>query len=140
MRSGQNFATFFLAVIFWCAVVAGAGPSTPKSIAIPGGEAGFGFDDLQYSASLRRVLVSAGASPKPEHVAFIPVPGGPESLAIDKTRGRGYSNLWTGTTVAIDLKSRAISERWSNGCEGSRGLALDEQGGRLFVGCAEGRA
>lgn len=82
----------------------------------------------------------AGSNRRPEHARFIPVPSGPESLVIDKVRGRAYCNLWTGMTVALDLKSQAIAERWSNGCEGSRGLALDEQRGWLFVGCAEGRA
>lgn len=81
-----------------------------------------------------------GTSPTPVHSGFISVPGGPESLTVDRTRKRAYSNLWTGKTVAIDLKSRAIVERWANGCEGSRGVALDEQRGWLFVGCAEGRA
>jgi hypothetical protein len=73
-------------------------------------------------------------------IARIKVAGGPESLVIDASRGRAYSNLWKSTTVAIDLDKRAIVERWENGCGGSRGLALDEKRGWVFVGCAEGRA
>ena len=38
----------------------------------------------------------------PMHVADIAVPGGPESLVIDGTRGRAYTHLWNGRTVAID--------------------------------------
>jgi hypothetical protein len=77
---------------------------------------------------------------KPAHAAFIPIADGPESLVIDVPRGRAYTHLWKSTTLAIDLKSRAVVARWANGCEGSRGLALDEAKGLLFVGCAEGKA
>ena len=35
---------------------------TPHSIELPGGKPGIGFDDLQYSARLGRVLVPAGRS------------------------------------------------------------------------------
>jgi hypothetical protein len=70
----------------------------------------------------------------------IEVKGGPESLVIDGKRGRAYSHLWGGRTVAIDLKTKEIVATWSNGCKGSRGIALDEDRGFLFVGCAEGKA
>jgi len=70
----------------------------------------------------------------------IEVKGGPESLVIDAKRGRAYSHLWGGRTVAIDLKTKAIVATWSNGCKGSRGIALDEERGFLFVGCGEGKA
>jgi hypothetical protein len=73
-------------------------------------------------------------------VGLIRVPGGPESLAVDDAAGRAYTHLWAGETVAIDLASRAIVERWKNGCSGSRGIALDSRRGFLFAGCAEGRA
>jgi len=73
-------------------------------------------------------------------VSVIPVPGGPESLIIDHTRGRAYTHLWAGQTVAIGITRHTILGRWPNGCTSSRGIALDEQRGFLFVGCAEGRA
>jgi hypothetical protein len=78
--------------------------------------------------------------PTPAHAAYLRVAGGPESLVIDGARGRAYTHLWGGETLAIDLKSRAIVERWKNGCTGSRGLALDEKRGWLLVGCDEGTA
>lgn len=81
-----------------------------------------------------------GKPPVPHAVATIKVPGGPESLVIDGTRGRAYTHLWKGGTVSIDLKERKIIATWKNGCDGSRGIALDEARGFLFVGCAEGRA
>jgi len=81
-----------------------------------------------------------GSHPVPEHVGAVAVPGGPESLVIDGRRGRAYSHLWKGSTVAIDIADRAVSETWENGCTDSRGIALDEARGWLFVACREGRA
>lgn len=78
--------------------------------------------------------------PRPVHAQFVAVKGGPESLVIDGSRGRAYTHLWEAMTLAIDLKSRAIVERWPNGCSGSRGIALDRSRGFLFAGCAEGKA
>jgi DNA-binding beta-propeller fold protein YncE len=84
--------------------------------------------------------LSAAGPPAATHEAFLSVPGGPESLVVDGTRGRAYTHLWKGKTVAIDVKARAITATWDNGCEGSRGIALDATGRFLFAGCAEGKA
>lgn len=73
----------------------------------------------------------------PTQNGFIPVPGGPESLVIG--RERAFTHLWNGKTVAIDLRTRQVVERWSKGCKGSRGIALDEKRGFLFAGCDEGK-
>lgn len=70
----------------------------------------------------------------------IAVPGGPESLVIDGARRRAYTHTWKGETLAIGLDSRKIEARWPNGCEGSRGIALDAGRGFVFAGCAEGKA
>jgi len=70
----------------------------------------------------------------------IAVKGGPESLVIDGERGRAYSHLWAGMTVAIDVATHALAEQFANGCQGSRGIALDATRGFLFAGCAEGKA
>jgi hypothetical protein len=71
-------------------------------------------------------------------VAVVPVPAGPESLMIDHVRNRAYTNLGP-NAAAIDLKSHAIVTTWSNDCTKSRGDALDEQKGFLFVSCGEGK-
>lgn len=84
--------------------------------------------------------LSSDRRANPEHAAVIAVKGGPESLVIDAKRGRAFAHLWSGTSVAIDLRRRVIVAEWPNGCSGSRGIALDEARGYLFVGCAEGRA
>jgi len=70
----------------------------------------------------------------------IDVPGGPESLVIDATRGRAYTHTWNDASVAIDIAKHKEVARWKNGCSSSRGIALDEKRGLLFVGCDEGKA
>jgi hypothetical protein len=74
------------------------------------------------------------------HKGAIDIPGGPESLVIDATRGRAYTHTWDDTSVAIDLAKHKEAARWNNGCKASRGIALDERRGFLFVGCDEGKA
>ena len=81
----------------------------------------------------------AKGTPKPIHLTFISIPGGPESLIIDNTRGRAYTHLWTGTTLAINLKTHEVLSRWKNGCRSSRGIAMDNARGFLLVGCQEGK-
>jgi hypothetical protein len=76
-------------------------------------------------------------TPAPAHSGFIAIPGGPESLVIG--HGRAFTHLWRGTTLTVDVKTRAIISRWPNGCKGSRGIALDEKRGFLFAGCDEGK-
>jgi DNA-binding beta-propeller fold protein YncE len=111
-----------------------------------------GPDYVRYVAETNEVWVTqpraqgieifslpATGTPQPAHAGFISVPGGPESLVIDHKRRRAYANLWKDTTVAIDLAGRKLVARWPNGCKGSRGLALDDDRGFLFVGCDEGK-
>lgn len=80
-----------------------------------------------------------GNPPRPLHASFIEVKGGPESLVVDAGRRMAFSHLWKGQTVVIGLKSHTVTATWKNGCEGSRGIALDEENGFVFAGCAEGR-
>lgn len=86
-----------------------------------------------------QIEVFALAGGQPSKAAVISTSGGPESLVIDKTRGRAYTHLWGGGSISVDVHSRAIVAQWGNGCSGSRGIALDEARGFLFAGCAEGR-
>jgi hypothetical protein len=81
-----------------------------------------------------------GTPPTPKHSAFIKVDGGPESLVIDVKNQRAFTHLWKASTLAIDVRSRAIVATWANGCDGSRGIALDEARGLVFAGCSEGKA
>lgn len=111
-------------------------------------------DYVRYVASMGELWVSEPDSEKIEvftlsrekaavsivKAAEIAVPGGPESLVIDGSRDRAYTHTWKGESISIGLKSRAVVARWPNGCAGSRGIALDEKRGFLFVGCDEGKA
>jgi hypothetical protein len=81
-----------------------------------------------------------GLADKLASVGTVAVPGGPESLVIDALRGRAYTHTWTDKSYAIDIKRRKIAATWTNGCTGARGIALDQERGFLFTGCAEGRA
>jgi DNA-binding beta-propeller fold protein YncE len=83
-------------------------------------------------------IFSLGADGTPTPSATIPVNNGPESLVIDARRGRAYTHRWQRSTLAIDVKTRAIAGEWQNRCESSRGIALDETHGWLFAACLEG--
>lgn len=83
---------------------------------------------------------AASTPPQPTHAAFIDAPGGPESLVIDDKRGRAYTHKWKSSTMAIDLKSRAVVSTWPAGCADPRGIALDASRALLFVGCEDGTA
>jgi hypothetical protein len=77
--------------------------------------------------------------PKLTAAGSLNIEGGPESLVVDATRGRAYTHTWHDATVVVDLRSHTEIVRWTNGCEGSRGIALDEKRAWLFVGCDEGK-
>jgi len=81
-----------------------------------------------------------GTPPRATVVTTISVPGGPESLVFDLKRGRAYTHLSSGKTVAIDLGTRTIVATWSNECTEAKGIALDPERGFLFIACEEGRA
>ena len=82
--------------------------------------------------------IHPGATPAFTLTATIAVPGGPESLVFDTSRGRAYTNLWKARTAVLSLAHPGVIGTWSDGCAGPRGLALDEARATLFVGCAEG--
>ena len=79
-------------------------------------------DYVRYVAATRELWVTQPAQeriemfalsserpPTPKHLAFLPVPGGPESLAIDGKRARAYTHKWKRETVAIDSGHAASS-------------------------------
>jgi len=67
------------------------------------------------------------------------LPDEPESLVVDHLRRLAYTNLGH-RAAAIDLASHIIVSTWPNECEKSRGDAIDEPRGFLFVSCSEGKA
>jgi hypothetical protein len=84
--------------------------------------------------------LEAGTPPKLDRGATIAVKGGPESLVVDSAKGRAFTHLWSGRTVLVDVRTHAAQADFSNGCRGSRGIALDAKNGLLLSGCAEGKA
>jgi len=82
---------------------------------------------------------TAGGHPTINSIKTIVVPKGPESLMVDHIRGFVYTNLGP-NAAAISLDTHAIVTTWPNECTKSRGDALDEQKGFLFVSCSEGKA
>lgn len=84
--------------------------------------------------------LEADAPPKLSRASTISVKGGPESLVVDRAKGRAFTHLWSGRTVQVDVPTHTVQAEFSNGCRGSRGIALDATNGLLLSGCAEGRA
>ena len=86
-------------------------------------------------------IFKLSVSPKPTLTPeiVIHIAGGPESLVIDNQRNRAYANLWKDKTVEMELTTHKVLAEWPNGCQGSRGLALDETRDHLFVACTEGK-
>jgi DNA-binding beta-propeller fold protein YncE len=87
-----------------------------------------------------RIEIFSLASGKPVHTSFIPIPGGPESLAIDERRGRAYTHLWKVKTVAIDVRTHNVVATFAAGCAAPRGIWIDSARGYLLVGCEDGTA
>ena len=125
----------------------------PKAMTIAGSVAlGGTADYVRYVAPAKELWVTnpigavidvyalpSDTPPTPSKTTSIDVTGGPESFALDSGRNRVYTDAFTGTTHAIDLKTHAIAESWTNGCNFSLGLSFDEARGFLFVACGEGK-
>jgi len=112
-----------------------------------------GPDYVRWVASKREVWVTepdqeqievftlgSDSPPQLANAGTIAVKGGPESLVIDADHGRAFTHLWQGSTVQVNIGTRAVSESFANGCKGSRGIALDAARSQLFAGCSEGKA
>jgi hypothetical protein len=86
--------------------------------------------------------LTTGDPPSLTSTGTFPVPDAPESLVIDATRGRAYTNDEPKQkTEAIDLKTHAIVATWPNACKGeASGMVLDEARGLIVIGCGEGAA
>jgi len=95
--------------------------------------------DNEENKQIEVFMFSSGDKPSLSHVLSIPFSNGPESLVIDHTHQRAYTNLDKEAAV-IDVRAHKIVAQWPNSCEKSRGTALDKQRGFLFVGCGEGKA
>jgi DNA-binding beta-propeller fold protein YncE len=69
-------------------------------------------------------------------IASTALPGGPESLVVDRAEGRVYIALNGGSNsllLVLDADGRALDERDQGRWAGRTGLALDDEGRRLFL-------
>ncbi len=82
--------------------------------------------------------LDAGSPPRLTRTGSISLPEAPESLEVDSSARRAYTNSFQDETFAIDVDARTVAARWPNRCRGARGLALDPARRLLFVGCEEG--
>src|SRR5215218_3762057 len=79
--------------------------------------------------------VPEGPAPTPRHAAFVPVPDGPEGLEWSAMTRKAYTHAGADVT-AVDLGSRAVTARWSTGCDGTHGFPrVDEHDALLLASC-----
>ncbi len=84
--------------------------------------------------------ISADDPPLLQSTGVISVPNGPEGLVIDDLRGLAFTNRPDQSlTDVIQVMTHSVIAQWGSGCSSAKGLALDEDGGYLFVACAEGK-
>ena len=104
-------------------------------------------DGLAYVAPTKEVWVTAPRDKSIrildaqtlEQKAKLTFEGNPEGFAVDRQRGRFYTNMEDkDRTLAIDLKSHQTIATWNPSCgsEGPHGLRVDEKSGFLFVVCS----
>jgi hypothetical protein len=108
-------------------------------------------DGLQYVAATKELWVTTprdksirifdvAAPGHPTAKDKIAFEGEPEGFAIDNAHGVFYTNLEDkDETLAIDVKTRAITKHWQPKCgeDGPKGLALDAAANHLIVVCPD---
>jgi hypothetical protein len=107
--------------------------ATTKELWVTVGAPTIGYAPEGPSLRILDASTPAALAPKGKVV----LPASAEGYAVDDARGVFYTNLEEhGRTVAIDVRTRAITGTWDAGCgTESRGLAFDERRGLLFVAC-----
>lgn len=109
----KSAAVFAIVVGLLATETRGDGPRAPSAVIdLPGGAAGIGFDDLQYSPRLRRVLVPAGRTGRLVLVD-------PASHAVEAISGFSAAEHFAGghdfgiTSVADTGDALAVTDRTS---------------------------
>lgn len=106
-------------------------------------------DELQYDPTAAQ-LYAGCMTPDKTAIAIVHLPDGkllgkvrlpakPQGFVIERRAHRIFANLPNAHQVAvIDLDRMVLLRTWPvAGAEGNSPLALDEAGGRLFVGCRQ---
>jgi DNA-binding beta-propeller fold protein YncE len=112
-----------------------AGPDYVRAVAMTGEL----WVTEPHAKQIEVLRIDDAATGRLSHVLDIPVPGGPESLVVDVTSKRAYTHTFTDQSHAIDLRKHKVVASWKNGCQKSRGIALDAERHLLFTGCGEGK-
>jgi hypothetical protein len=80
--------------------------------------------------------IPPSGTPTPVFAAHLPLPGGAEGIAIDRTRKKAYTHSSGGLAV-VDLVKRTVDGVWQTGCSGEHGIPIvEEERGFVFAGCA----
>jgi DNA-binding beta-propeller fold protein YncE len=116
----RRFGTLIVAVMFGSAARAQSTPSIPRpeSVAIPDGERGIGYDDLQYAPGLKRILVPAGRTGRlvlldPATRAIVSIAGFSSAASFSGGHGQGTTSATElpgpiGRIVATDRGSKTL--------------------------------
>ena len=128
MTGRALLAAILLAALAGCADPVPPGMhlvSTEPFDPAPGGEA------LAFDVKTQRLLAVQGSD-----IAAAALGVRPAGVVADG-RGKLFATLPDGAIARIDAGTRSVEARWTfTGCETPRGLAIDTDGRRLFVGCA----
>jgi DNA-binding beta-propeller fold protein YncE len=92
-----------------------------------------------HAKQIEVLRIDDAAAGRLTHLLDIAVPGGPESLVIDVAAKQAYTHTFGDQSHAIDLGKHKVVASWKNGCQQSRGIALDTRRHLLFTGCGEGK-
>jgi len=100
-------------------------------------------DNVRYDSKSRKVLVGYGKGAlrildpaSGESGGDIPLPGHPESFQLESGGTRAFVNVPSArSVVVVDRVKREVIAKWETpGASGNFPMAIDEKGGRLFVG------
>lgn len=81
--------------------------------------------------------LAEGPAPAARPVGFIAVPDGPEGFAMSSAKRSAYIHAGS-DLVAIDIAARAVTARWTTGCDGTHGFPrIGERLGVALASCAD---
>jgi len=98
-------------------------------------------DNVRYDAAATQLIVAsdgfAVVDPGSGRIAGrIDAGGHPESFQLESQSVRLYANVPSnGQLIVADRQSRRVVTRWAITAQANYPMALDESGGRLFIGC-----
>jgi DNA-binding beta-propeller fold protein YncE len=106
-------------------------------------KAGGDVANVRYDAAAKRLYVAVQGGlvafdpTSGRTVAQVKIDGHPESFQLERNGSRVFVNLPDMEQVVVaDRTSQAVSSRWPlTAARANYPMALDETGGRLFVGC-----